>query len=585
MNELTILWLDDQRDPYRYFDKKSESNAFLRNKQFYDDLIKQYNVNFVWVKNLYQFIDYIEKNGAPEFVSFDHDLNNHEGGEGLDDEQKLNNNGVNAAKWLVNYCKQNNQQLPKFYIHSANPKRGPEINKVLTNENNKVKKIILKESQIGLINIDEDVFASRKKGRNKIQLSYNKRTSDKLTKNFGQLNPGELLNTGKMDQNNSDTYEVPLKGGIMSYNITSIRGTEIMHYFKNKHAQMSLDLNGDGEKETYELFMEDPEYQEFFSQFYNKVNNVVSYVTNKLYQESNGKINFSGVSIYPVPSSSNFNVTVANQLQNHVKLNGLPVVTISTELFKKDLSNLQKDEDFINKNKQYYSSRMFKAGEDNSTHEQYIDNELNRFSKIESVKPLIDEYNKAYIRLDRCYSVNRKQYGDRFGEALSRFYLDLYNKFTAIENSIKGIHRKNVYDTLKGTKSQVEAKKTEDIWNIVKPYLRGTGVRQIPMHRLQPQDFQIKKMSNDVRMGMKNYFVSNPEVVQEEMDKIKGTVFVIFDDNISGGATLSDICMQAKQLGIEYIIPITFGEMSKKYSLGIGNMVNKPTKNGNFENY
>jgi len=51
MNELTILWLDDQRDPYRYFDKKSESSAFLRNKQFYDDLIKQYNVNFVWVKN------------------------------------------------------------------------------------------------------------------------------------------------------------------------------------------------------------------------------------------------------------------------------------------------------------------------------------------------------------------------------------------------------------------------------------------------------------------------------------------------------------------------------------------------------
>ena len=446
-----------------------------------------------------------------------------------------------------------------------------------------MKEIVIKESQLGLLN--EDVFASRKKGRNKLQLSYNKRTSDKQTKNFGQLNPGELLNTGKMDQNNSDTYEVPLKGGITSYNITSIRGTEIMHYFKNKYAQMNVDLDGDGEKETYELFMEDPEYQEFFKQFYSKVNNVVSYATNKLYQESGGKINFSGISIYPVPSSSNFNVTVANQLSNYVKLNGLPVVTISTELFKKDLSNLQKDEDFINKNKQYYNSRMFKSGVDNSTHEQYIDNELDRFSKIENVKPLIDDYNKAYIRLDRCYTVNRKQYGERFGESLARFYLDLYNKFVAIESSIKGIHRKNVYDALKGTKSQVEARKTADIWNIVKPYLRGTGVRPIPMHRLQPQDFQIKKLTNDVRMGLKNYFKVNPELVEQEMEKIKGTVFVIFDDNISGGATLSDICMQAKQLGIEYIIPITFGEMSKKYSLGPGYMVNTPTKNGNFENY
>ncbi len=580
---LTVLWLDDQRDPYKYLNTKSKSATFARNKQFYDTLLKQYNVNFVWVKNLYQFINYIEKNGLPQFVSFDHDLNNRGGGEGLSDEQKLNNNGVNCAKWLVNYCKQTVQSIPKFYVHSANPKHGPEITKVLTNENKRVKTIILNESQIGLINIDEDVFASNKKGKNKLQLSYNKRESERPTKNFGTLNPTELLNTGKMDQNNSDTFEVPLKGGIMSYNITSIRGTEIMHYFKNKrHAQMNVDLDGDGQKETYELLMEDPEYNEFFKQFYKKVNNVVSYVTNNLYKSSNGEINFSGVSIYPVPSSSDFNETVTLQLQKYVKLNGLPVVKINRELFAKNLSNLQKDEDFINKNKEYYNSRMFKSGEDNSTHEQFIDNTLNKFSRIENVKPLIDEYNKAYIRLDRCYVVNRKQYGDRFGEALARFYLDLYNKFMAIENAVGGLHRKGVYDALKGTKSQVEARKTEDIWRIVKPYLRGTGAKQLEMHRLQPEDFQIKKLSNDTRMGMKNYFSSNQEIVEQEMEKIKGTIFVIFDDNISGGATLSDICMQAKQLGIEYIIPITFGEMSKKYSLGRGNMVNKPIGDFNY---
>jgi hypothetical protein len=102
------------------------------------------------------------------------------------------------------------------------------------------------------------------------------------------------------------------------------------------------------------------------------------------------------------------------------------------------------------------------------------------------------------------------------------------------------------------------------------------------MHRLQAKDFQIKTLSNDVRMGMKNYFASNLDVVQQEMEKIKGTIFVIFDDNISGGATLSDICMQAKQLGIEYIIPITFGEMQKKYSLGMGMQINKPTSGWNF---
>ena len=123
------------------------------------------------------------------------------------------------------------------------------------------------------------------------------------------------------------------------------------------------------------------------------------------------------------------------------------------------------------------------------------------------------------------------------------------------------------------------------MWRIVKPFFRGTGQKPITMHRLQIDDFQIKNLSNDVRMGMMDYFSTNDEATQRELEKTRGTVFVIFDDNISGGATLSDICYQAKKLGIKYIIPITFGEMSKKYSLGLGNMINKPTKSGNFENY
>lgn len=146
MDKLTILWLDDQRDPYKYLRTKSTSNTFIRNKQFYDNLMQNYDVNFVWVKNLYQFTEYIENNGVPQFVSFDHDLNNRGGGEGLSDEQKLNNNGVNCAKWLVNYCRQMKQPLPKFYVHSANPKHGLEINRVLTSENKQI--IRLTESDL-----------------------------------------------------------------------------------------------------------------------------------------------------------------------------------------------------------------------------------------------------------------------------------------------------------------------------------------------------------------------------------------------------------------------------------------------------
>jgi len=463
---------------------------------------------------------------------------------------------------------------------------------IIYTENLNPKKVYICEDKLKLLS--EDVFASKKRGKNKIQLSYNKRASDSLTRNRGNLTPSELLNTGKMDQNNSDTYEVPLKGGIVSYNITSIRGTEIMHYFKNKCAKIEADLNGDGKKEEYELFMEDPEYKEFFNQFYSKVNNVISYVSNELYNNSKGEIKFSGVSIYPVPSSSNFNKTVALQLEKYVNFNGLPITVINDKLFRKDLSNLQKDNDFVNKNKDYYSSKMFKYGNDQTTHEEYLDKELENYSNSAiirgTIKKLIDEYNILYTQLDRCYTNNRAKYGDKFPSALAKFYQKLYNKYIEILNTLKQGRKKAIsadlmFKTLKGTKSQVETRKTEDVWKIVKPFFRGSGVQKITMRRLEPKNFQIKNLSNDIRMGMKNYFSTNDDIVKEEMEKIKGTIFVIFDDNISGGATLSDICYQAKQLGIEYIIPITFGEMQKKYNLGIGQQINMPSKNGNFKNY
>lgn len=135
-SKLTVLWLDDQRDPYKYLSTKSTSNTFKRNKQFYEELMNNYDVDFVWVKNIYQFISYIEKNGLPMFISFDHDLNNRGGGEGLTDEEKLNNNGMNCAKWLANYCRKTNCKIPKFYIHSANPKHGPEMQSFLDSQNN-----------------------------------------------------------------------------------------------------------------------------------------------------------------------------------------------------------------------------------------------------------------------------------------------------------------------------------------------------------------------------------------------------------------------------------------------------------------
>ena len=43
----------------------------------------------------------------------------------------------------------------------------------------------------------------------------------------------DYVKTDKMDSLGGDTYEVPLKGGITSYNITSKNGSLVMKYFKH----------------------------------------------------------------------------------------------------------------------------------------------------------------------------------------------------------------------------------------------------------------------------------------------------------------------------------------------------------------
>ena len=76
--QLTILWLDDRREPYNYFatmekDKKKNkelSDAGRRNDVFYNEnIFNQYDVTFKWVRNIDEFSNYIMHNGLPEFIS------------------------------------------------------------------------------------------------------------------------------------------------------------------------------------------------------------------------------------------------------------------------------------------------------------------------------------------------------------------------------------------------------------------------------------------------------------------------------------------------------------------------------------
>ena len=171
-------------------------------------------------------------------------------------------------------------------------------------------------------------------------------------------------------------------------------------------------------------------------------------------------------------------------------------------------------------------------------------------------------------------------------------WVDTHLRYGA--NRLRG--SKDVYNVLKFAKPIATEKRSKEIWELVKPYLEdkvsdvkvGKKYGYINMQPLEPAYFQIKNLVDPIRMGMKNYFSpsDDEEMFHREVEKTKGTVFVIFDDNIGGGATLSDICMQAKEAGIEHIIPITFGSLYYlKASAGGGNVVNGFYNNRKHQNY
>ncbi len=91
-------------------------------------------VAWVVVKTYKEFVDYITKNGVPTTVTFDHDLADEHyaeytaahdplliGERRIRYEKFTEKTGYDCAKWLANYCVDNNTPLPLYYIHTLNP--------------------------------------------------------------------------------------------------------------------------------------------------------------------------------------------------------------------------------------------------------------------------------------------------------------------------------------------------------------------------------------------------------------------------------------------------------------------------------
>jgi hypothetical protein len=124
-----FLFLDDMRHPYDCIEYMPLPGIYAK-------------LNWTIVRNYDDFVDVVLKMGLPSLISFDHDLadghycpeehwNNY-------DQWSLENpsdekTGMDVAKWLVDYCIDNNAKLPAYRVHSMNPSGSKNIQSLLDN--------------------------------------------------------------------------------------------------------------------------------------------------------------------------------------------------------------------------------------------------------------------------------------------------------------------------------------------------------------------------------------------------------------------------------------------------------------------
>jgi len=113
-----LLFLDDLRIPtdcLNYMDNRRDVDLSIYSKQWH--IVRTYA----------EFVRWIETHGLPDFISFDHDLAD------FYDDGTQEYTGMDCAKWVVEYCLDNNEPCPDFVVHSANPVGINNITSLLNN--------------------------------------------------------------------------------------------------------------------------------------------------------------------------------------------------------------------------------------------------------------------------------------------------------------------------------------------------------------------------------------------------------------------------------------------------------------------
>ena len=102
-----LLFLDDIRMP---------QDCVIYMNHSVELYLKEWTI----VRSYGEFTKWIIEHGLPDVISFDHDLG--------DITNDIELSGMDCAKWLVEYCMDNQTNLPQCIVHSQNPVGSANIN-------------------------------------------------------------------------------------------------------------------------------------------------------------------------------------------------------------------------------------------------------------------------------------------------------------------------------------------------------------------------------------------------------------------------------------------------------------------------
>ena len=117
---------------------------------------------------------------------------------------------------------------------------------------------------------------------------------------------------------------------------------------------------------------------------------------------------------------------------------------------------------------------------------------------------------------------------------------------------------------IKRVKEEIQA--LEELIRIKRKGRKGRDKTITPDGRAK--NFEIKSIEDRRRRSLEGLFGINP-ALQGIQQNLKGKHIVIFDDNISSGATLDDICLELQKLGVASILPITLAIIPKTVYGGV----------------